>query len=74
MGTYLGSNYGNPAREFLHSPLSSETADRMIAKLREDIAIVSTLPDDQIGLFQLADGNDKKTLVLVVGDIELEVA
>lgn len=41
---YLGSGYGSGVRDILQTPLASGAADRLLAKLREDVPIIGQMP------------------------------
>lgn len=63
---YLGSAYGAPVEDLLHTPLSSGLADDLIAKLRTDVPIMGDLPPDQVNIYARPMPPDRMALVLEV--------
>lgn len=59
---YLGSDYGSGIADILQTPLNSGGANALIAKLRDDIAIMAQLPKDALNLYSEVSGPDMVTL------------
>lgn len=63
---YLGSGYGSGIQELLQTPLNGGAADRLTAKLREDIAIVGQLPQGALDVQGEEVGPDQLKLYFQV--------
>lgn len=63
---YLGSGYGSGIQELLQTPLSGGAADRLTAKLREDIAIMGQLPQGALDVQGEEVGPDQLKLYFQV--------
>ncbi len=63
---YLGSGYGSPVEELLQAPLAGGAADRLIAKLRTDIAIMGRLPAETLSVYAQQSPPDKLDLFFEV--------
>lgn len=47
---YLGSGYGSGVRDLLQTPLHGGGADRLVAKLRDDVPIIAAMPADAVNV------------------------
>lgn len=65
---YLGSGYGSGVSDLLQTPLNGEGADSLIAKLREDIAIMGQLPQAALTVQADREGPDTLRLYFQVVD------
>lgn len=63
---YLGSDYGQDTKALLQRPQTSAEADEYIAKLRNDVQVLDTLPDGSINLYGVHSGPDRLDIVLEV--------
>lgn len=63
---YLGSGYGSSVPDLLQTPLAGPGADALLAKLREDIAVVAQLRPDQLNVYAEARGVDRLDLTFEV--------
>ena len=63
---YLGSGYGSGVQDLLQTPLHGGAADRLTAKLREDIAIVGQLPQGALDVRGEEVGPDQLKLYFQV--------
>lgn len=67
---YLGSDYGSPLDDLLQTPMHGPAADRLIAKLRSDIAVMAQLPEEALSISYLEEPPDKlKLFVEVAGTL-----
>lgn len=65
-GSYLGSDYGNNAKDLLQRPQLEGAANGFIRKMREDIPILQALPADAVAIYSRAVGVDGAEIVLEV--------
>ena len=65
---YLGSGYGSGVQDLLQTPLNGDGADALIAKLREDIAIMGQLPQAALNVTADREGPDTLRLYFQVVD------
>lgn len=65
-GSYLGSDYGNNAKDLLQRPQFEGAANGFVRKMREDIPILAALPDDAIAIYGQPVGVDRTEIVLEV--------
>lgn len=63
---YLGSTYGSDVDRLLQSPFSAGVADALIAKLRDDIAVIGQLGPSDINIYAQQQGADKLILAIEV--------
>ena len=61
---YYGSTYGAPTEDLLQKPLSSPIADAYLAKMREDIPVIASLPSGTINMYSDNDGVDRKKIYI----------
>jgi hypothetical protein len=73
-GGYHGSGYGSDIAALLHQPLSSGAGDALIAKMKEDIPLLSALPDGCVNLYLADRGIDSKTLIIEAFGEQIELA
>lgn len=66
--TYLGSDYGADLRQYLHKPMSSFQADEIIKKMKQDIPILQTLPENAINILVTDVQDDTKEILIQVFD------
>ena len=68
---YLGSSYGSDLKSYLFLPMSADIADSIIAKMIEDIPILSALPAGAINLY-IDDSNiETKTLYIDINGMQI---
>lgn len=70
---YFGSSYGADLSSLLLRPLSVEVADRFIAKMRIDLPVVNRLSAEELGIYEAAQGFERKIIVLQVGNIGIDL-
>ncbi len=73
VNSYLGSDYGFDKHALLFTPLTMNTADEMITKLRRDVPVLAMLPSDAINLYSIPLSPDKLHFILEIGDIALDI-
>jgi hypothetical protein len=66
---YFGSSYGADLASLLLRPLSEPIADEFLAKLKQDIPVLSGLGDSQLSLVSESVGFDQKNIFIQVGTI-----
>lgn len=62
---YLGSDYGNDIKSWLQEPQSSITADRLVAKIEDDIPILKMV-DDAVRVFSEHSGVDAEVISISI--------
>lgn len=72
--TYYGSTYGAPTEDLLQKPLSSPIADAYLAKMREDIPVIASLPPGTINMYTSNDGLDRKTIFIEINGSYVSLA
>lgn len=73
INTYLGSDYGFDKQVLLHTPLSENNANEMIAKLRRDVPVLSIVPDGEINIFSIPVPPDKLQIIIQIGNITVGI-
>jgi len=66
---YLGSDYGSDAKSLLQKALHSGVADAFIAKMKQDIPILSVIPQENIALYSVPEMPDKLRLFIAIAGI-----
>ncbi|NDI85088.1 hypothetical protein [Undibacterium crateris] len=64
VGSYLGSDYGNDVKSFLQYPESAGMSQSLIAKMRQDIPVLSALPNGAINIYYQDIEPDKRLLIV----------
>lgn len=72
-GSYLGSDYGNNAKDLLQSPQSTVLANSLVSKLKKDIPILNGLGSDKINAFSVKKQPDTISIFLEIVGIEFEI-
>ena len=70
---YLGSSYGSGLQDLLQTPLSGGGADALIAKLRNDIAVMAQLAPDTLNVYSERVGVDKLKLFFEVAGTFVQI-
>lgn len=70
---YLGSGYGQDTKALLQLPQASGEADAYIAKLRDDVPVLSVLPTNAVNLYGASSGVDRLDIVLEVAGTAFEL-
>ncbi len=65
---YLGSDYGIDLKQYLHKPMNTFEADKIIAKMRVDIPVLSLLPENSINILIQDIDDDGKRILIQVAD------
>ena len=63
---YLGSEYGQDIRSLLQRPSADGAAGEFLAKMAEDIPVLTALPSDSVQMYGLPSGVDRLDIVLEV--------
>lgn len=63
---YLGSDYGIDLKQYLHKPMSTFDADKIIAKMKIDIPILALLPENSINIYMENQNDDSKIIYIQV--------
>jgi len=71
---YLGSSYGQSAKNLLQNPQNSGNAESFIKKLKSDIPLLASLPDSSISLYGVNNSVDKLDIILQIANIEFDVS
>ena len=61
---YLGSSYGNAIPDILQTPQASGLADAQLNKLRTDVPLVGAMPADQLNMYSVQTGPDKRAIYI----------
>ena len=70
---YLGSNYGVDLYQYLQSPLTTQVADEIVAKMRQDIPALASIADDELQIFTRTKHGDTLILIISVLGLAIEV-
>lgn len=70
---YFGQSYGADVRNMLLRELSTDNADKLLAKLRRDIPLMNQLDDSQLSISTTTAGFDQLYVYLRVGGINIEL-
>lgn len=73
VGTYVGSDYGFDKHALLFKPLSMSGYDEMIAKLKQDVPILSLLSPSAVNFYSFPLPPDKQVIFLQVGDSTFKI-
>lgn len=68
---YFGQGYGSDTKSLLLRELSANTADQLLAQLRQQIPILNQLNDDQLSIHEETSGFDTKLIYLSIGNISI---
>lgn len=68
---YFGQGYGSDTRSLLLRELSANSADQLLAQLRQQIPILNQLNDDQLSIHEETSGFDTKRIYLSIGNIDI---
>lgn len=63
---YLGSGYGSALQDLLQTPLSGGAADAVLRKLRDDVPVMSQIPEDSLNIFAQNEPPDGLRLFIEV--------
>jgi hypothetical protein len=63
---YLGSDYGTDLKALLQTPLAAGLADGLIAKARQDIALLAASPPDTVNVYAAQTALDEQTIYFEV--------
>jgi len=66
VNSFLGSSYGNNAEDLLQNPLHNGNADSFIKKLKTDIPVLKSIPQENINIFMQDNGVDKADIILEI--------
>lgn len=64
--SYLGSNYGVDLYQYLHKPMTSQFANDIIAKMRQDIPVLQGVDDADLSIYAQDESFDTKVIHVVV--------
>ncbi len=70
---YFGQSYGADVRNMLLRELSSDNADNLLKKLRQDIPLIAQLDDSQISINTETRDFDKLYVYLFIGNIAIDL-
>lgn len=70
---YFGQSYGADVRNMLLRELSSDNADNLLKKLRQDIPLIAQLDDSQLSINTETRGFDKLYVYLFIGNIAIDL-
>lgn len=75
-GTYLGSDYGNISRRFLQAPqgMAQALADELVDKLKADLPILNSLPNQDISVSALHMDTQKTRYFLTIKNQDFEIS
>ena len=68
---YFGQGYGSDTRSLLLRELSANSADQLLAQLRQQIPILNQLNDDQLSIHEEISGFVTKRIYLSIGNIDI---
>ena len=68
---YFGQSYGSDTKSLLLRELSANSADQLLAQLRQQIPILNQLNDDQLSIYEETSGFDTKRIYLSIGNIDI---
>lgn len=71
---YLGSDYGIDLKQYLQRPMSTFDADALIVKMKNDIPILNTLPENSINIFIENNELDGKSIIFQIADKYFQAA
>lgn len=70
---YFGQSYGADVRNMLLRELSSDNADNLLKKLRQDIPLIDQLDDSQLSIDTETRDFDKLYVYLFIGNIAIDL-
>ena len=70
---YFGQSYGADVRNMLLRELSSDNADNLLKKLRQDIPLIAQLDDSQLSIDTETRDFDKLYVYLFIGNIAIDL-
>lgn len=68
---YFGQGYGSDTKSLLLKELSANTADQLLAQLRQHIPLLNQLNDEQLAIHEESNGFDTKSIYLSIGKIHI---
>lgn len=69
--SYYGSSYGENVNRSQFRPISENSADIFLAKLKKDLPFLNELNQDAVQIIERNIGYDKKHFFLAVGEVEI---
>lgn len=63
---YLGSPYGTQIKEMLQNPEATGVANAFIAKLRQDVPVLTAMPNGAVNIYYQDTPPDRRELILDV--------
>lgn len=70
---YFGQSYGADVRNMLLRELTSDNADNLLKKLRQDIPLIAQLDDSQLSIDTETRDFDKLYVYLFIGNIAIDL-
>lgn len=65
---YLGSNYGIDLKQYLHRPMSTDDANAIIVKMRQDIPALNSAPEGSLAIYIEDESFDVKHIHIALFD------